>query len=212
MDKFALGLIKWIVLPLGVGAFGYFVVGPKIGKSESESASASTKPGIQTTIPESAPAEDLVTPDVAKPSTESTPKVNSPATNDKIVGSKFDPDVPQGSASKASIGVDSDHEVGTDAVAVERAAKTISKPKPKRRAVAVAAKPKDTNEDGVVVFGGDKAKPKPKSTGGDSGPGDDIKKMKPKEHKPEKKDDPNLPATPEEPKDGGTTGGGKDGG
>lgn len=202
MDKLALGLVKWIVLPAAIGAFGFYVVGPKIGKSDSEMASASIKPGIEPIVPESSPVDEA-----QPPVSDQTP----PKTDQDKTASKFDPDVPQVDKSGAkgkmdtSIGVEPDHRAGNDSVDVQQTAKVIAKPKPrvvKPRVKKPAPAPADIEGggDGAVVL-----TPKPKPTNPDTGPGEDIKNLKPKTPKPEKKDPADLPKTPpEEPgKDGG---------
>jgi cytoskeletal protein RodZ len=197
MDKLALALFKWIILPAAIGAFGYFVIGPRIGRSESEPAATakvsqeSTETADASVSAEPVPAE----PEPAKPTTKPT-KTVAPR-EEPSAPSKFDPAVPQGDQAPSGNGVDV-APVPTERVSVKPASpdepkpKVVRKPKPK----------KDPAEGGV-----EGAPVVKKSSGGDFGPGDDVKKspVKPKA-KPEK--NPDLPKTPPEPKE---PGGGEEG-
>lgn len=205
MDKLALGFFKWLILPAAIGAFGYFVIGPRIGRSENETAVAKTSQESSETVDaatsvDSAPAEAAPTPTVTPEKPAAKPAKTPPA--DVTVPSKFDPAVPQG-AQEPSGQVDV-APVPTEGVSVTPAKPDEAKAAPRRRRPATK-KPANQDEGGT-----EGATPAKRSNNSDYGAGDDVRNVKSKpKSKPEKK--PDLPSTPQEPKDPGNGGGGEEG-
>lgn len=200
MDKLALGFFKWLVLPAAIGAFGYFVIGPRIGRGENEPASAKVTQETTETVDASTTAEPAPAEPVSKPVT-TTPKPKSTPAPDSTVPSKFDPAVPQGAQEPSAEGVDV-APVKTERVSVAPAAPDEAKPKPRPKPKKAPVKPTDE--------GGAEGTSPAKHNNSDYGAGDDIRNSKPKsKSKPEKKSD--LPSTPPEPKDPGNGGGGEEG-
>ena len=219
MEKFSVFFLKWVVLPVAIGAAGFYFVGPKIGGEKPPS-----KPVALEKIEDPTPAVEATDSADSKPAAKLGDSSGS-KTPDEVKASKFDPDVsvsegdnpPKGSSEGAinaseTVKNVANGSVGTppsvdapdappasvDHVVVKPRPKPRPKPKPKPKPHPKATPVDESGNDPTppVVH---------RRASSEEGPGEDVTKLKPRKPKKDKETPPSkLPTTPpDNSEDGG---------